>query len=187
VKKAAVAMLVALALAACSDGDDAITAKEAAANGKAYVPPKTVATDAPTTTTPTTLPQKPADALALAARLGCANPEASSSDDSVNLPGFPKTTGSVSCTLPDGTDISVQTYTREGIEAIKGPVIQGYVCTLVRGFGGNGPFYTTLGADFEVDVTANDLTNNDPNYRAKSQAIADALGLPLTTIECKDD
>ena len=124
--------------------------------------------------------------VALAERLGCTDVKASPPEDSVDLPGLPKTTGSVSCTLRDGTEINVSTYTREGIEAIKGSAVQTYICTLVRGFGGNGPFYSTLGADFEVDVTANDLASNDPNYRAKSQAIADALGLPLTTIECKD-
>jgi hypothetical protein len=182
----AVAIAIALGLAACSGGSSgsSLTAKEAAQNGKRYIPPKTVATSATTTTTPVTLPQKPADAIALATRLGCDHPEADTSSTSIDISGLPKPTGSVSCTLSDGTDINVDTYTTDGIKALKGSKLQGFICSLALGFGETGPFYTTVGADFTVDVNS-DAPDNDPNYHARSQAIADALGVPLTTIKCE--
>jgi hypothetical protein len=175
--------LLALALAACSGGgsDKPVTAKDAAKNAKPYVPPKTSPTEPSTTTT---VPEKPADALALAARLGCVNPKPD--DPSSNLDFGPKATGSTRCKLPDGTVIDVTTYKPAGITALQSPVMVSAMCQIAKGFELTPPFYTVYGADFEVDVTTEgDTLENPPDYKAKTQAIADALGLDVTTLDCK--
>lgn len=182
-KTITIAILLALGLAACSGGGSKpVTAKAAAKNAKPYVPPKTSPT--PPKATTSTTPAKPADAVALAARLGCENPKPEASETTLDF--GPKATASVECPLPDGTTITVTTYAPAGVKALKGPIMQSAICELATGFGATPPFFTVYGYDFNVDVIDDvEKPMTTAEYRAKAQALADALDLPLTTIECK--
>jgi len=165
---------VALALTACGGGAHPTpTAKAVAAHVTPYSAPPVSPTTAAVTTT---APSSPTDAVRLATALGCVKPVSDTSGNTTP----PKPTGDVTCSPVGGTTaIEVQTYSPKDVATIHSPSYRKLGCSLIRGFGITGPVYEVVGSDFYASVSLGGFTA-PPNYKAESQALANALHLPLS-------
>jgi hypothetical protein len=160
-----VAIALAVILGACSSGSHGPTASQAANSAHPYVPPSTT----------TISPSQQTDVFALARSIGCANPKPNTSP-SVDI--GPKALASIDCTLPDGSTARIQTYTPGGVKQVKA-LVPTVGCSFAKSFG-----ITDLYAAYGKDFTASINSENGADTRPQSEALAKALGVPLTTIHC---
>jgi hypothetical protein len=116
--------------------------------------------------------------------LGCVDPTSSTS--AYAIPANP--TAHIHCTLPDRTEIEIETYPPAGMAAILNRKLQEAICRLAPSFGAKPPFYYVYGRDFSAYVPYNSAHGGqvrpNPKYHAQSEALATALGMKLSTLPC---
>lgn len=175
-----------LLLTACSSGGSSSSASDAAKKARRYVAPTTRATSSSTTST--TRPPAKSDAVAIARRLGCADPKLDDgSDIEIPVPGIPAALSEVDCVAAT-TEFDIAIYaSHAAVEKIDSPEGRRLYCSIGESFGQPGPYFEVLGADFIA--SASDPTPAGGGDRpigtlAQAQALGRALGLPVTTIPC---
>lgn len=168
------------ALAGCGGGSSTPSAKAIKNDVKPFVAPSTSSTSAPEPSTTTTT-IVPANARALATKLGCTKAESS---PSMPVSGFPSPREEVSCTV-GGVDLDIAVFANHAdLDKVYTEPGQTALCALFKGFGVTGPQYVVNGSDFSVSASSTPPGGNGLSVgtRAQADALSTALGLPVTTL-----